>query len=234
MKELKYYFKHLDEFSEKDVFKDTEFVWEPLNKLDDYLNKKLVSKDLKINNGITGEFCSITGNYIIGEGTKIGANVAIEGPAIIGKNVTIQSGALIRPGTIIGDNAVIGHGCEAKHCIIQNGAKVQSFTFCGDSIIGKNTRIGSGTILANRRFDQKNIEIKDNDKKYDTGLSFFGAIVGDSTRLGANCTTSPGTCIGSYTWVLPGIKLWGFIPEEKRLIPQKEYIISDNPKVELK
>ena len=233
MKELEYYFKHLDEFSEKEIFDKANFVWEPLNRLDEYLNEKVVKENLKINNALTGEFCSITGNYIIGEGTKIGANTTIEGPVIIGKNVTIQSGVLIRPGTIIGDNVVIGHSCEAKHCIIQNNAKVQSFTFCGDSIIGKSTRIGSGTILANRRFDQKNIEIKDNDKKYDTGLSFFGAIVGDSSRLGANCTTSPGTCIGSYTWILPGIKIWGFIPEEKRLIPQKEYIVNDNPKVEL-
>ncbi|MBP3841797.1 MAG: glucose-1-phosphate thymidylyltransferase [Bacilli bacterium] len=234
MKELSYYFKHIDEFSEKDIFKDTKFVWEPLNKLDNYLSQKVVSKNLKINNATTGEFCCITGNYIIGEGTKIGANTTIEGPVIIGKNVTIQSGALIRPGTIIGDNVVIGHGCEAKHSIIQNNAKVQSFTFCGDSIIGKSSRIGSGTILANRRFDQKNIQIKENEEKYDTNLQFFGAIIGDSSRLGANCTTSPGTCVGSYTWVLPGIKLWGFIPEEKRLIPQKEYIVTDNPKVELK
>lgn len=233
MKELNYYFKHLDEFSENEIFENTEFIWEPLNKLDSYLEEKVVSKNLKINNGKLGEFCSITGNYIIGENTNIGANTTIEGPVIIGKNVTIQPGALIRPGTIIGDNAVIGHSCEAKHCIIQNNAKVQSFTFCGDSIIGKSARIGSGTILANRRFDQKNITIKENEKVYDTNLSFFGAIVGDNSRLGANCTTSPGTRIGSYTWVLPGIKLWGFIPEQKRLIPQKEYTISDNQKIEL-
>ena len=43
--------------------------------------------------------------------------------------------------------------------------KVASLDFVGDSILGKSTRIGSGCILANRRFDQKNIEIKIDGKK---------------------------------------------------------------------
>lgn len=236
MEELKldYYFKQMNEFSEKEIFENCTYVWEPLNKINDYLKKKIVEPDIKTNKAETGEFCSITGNYFIDEGTRIGANVTIEGPVIIGKNVTIQSGALIRPGTIIGDNCVIGHSCEAKHAIIQNKAKVQSFTFCGDSIIGKSTRIGSGTILANRRFDQQNITIKINGEKNDSGTDFFGAIVGDNTRLGANCTSVPGTCIGPYTWILPTVQVRGFVPAEKRILPKAEYTIQDNPKVELK
>ena len=232
--ELTYYFEHIEELPYKDLFDNCKFVWDPLNKINEYLQKKVVEPDVKTNKATIGEFCSITGNYFIDEGTKIGANVSIEGPVYIGKNVTIQSGALLRPGTIIGDNAVIGHGCEAKHCIIQNKAKVQSFTFCGDSIIGRSTRIGSGTILANRRFDQKNIEIKLNGEKYDTGTDFFGAVVGDNTRLGANSTSIPGTCIGPYTWILPTVQVRGFIPAEKRIMPKAEYIIQDNPKIELK
>ncbi len=231
---LEYYFKHIEEFSEKEIFENCTFVWEPLNKINTYLKEKIVEPNIKINKAETGEFCSITGNYFIDEGTRIGANVSIEGPVIIGKNVTIQSGALIRPGTIIGDNCVIGHSCEAKHCIIQNKAKVQSFTFCGDSIIGKSTRIGSGTILANRRFDQKNIEIKINGEKFSTETDFFGAIVGDNSRMGANSTSVPGTCIGPYTWILPTVQVRGFIPAEKRILPKAEYIVQENPRVELK
>ena len=232
--ELKYYFEHMDEFPNKEIFEGCTYVWEPLLKINDYLNKIIVEPNIKINNAETGEYTSITGNYLIGEGTKIGANVSIEGPVIIGKNVTIQAGALIRPGSIIGDDAVIGHSCEVKHAIIQNKAKVQSFTFCGDSIIGKSTRIGSGTILANRRFDQKNITIKIDSNIYDTETDFFGAIVGDNTRLGANCTSIPGTCVGPYTWILPTVQVRGFIPREKRIYPVENYKVLDNPKVELK
>lgn len=120
-----------------------------------------------------------------------------------------------------------------KHSIVQNKAKVQSFTFIGDSIIGKSTRIGSGTILANRRFDQANIEIKINEKKINTKRDFFGAIIGDNTRLGANSTTVPGTFIGPYTWILPTVQVRGFIPKEKRIFPLAEYNIKENPKLNL-
>lgn len=233
MKECKYYFEHIDEFSEKDIFDGCINVWEPLNKIDSYLIEKIVASDIKINKAETGQYCSITGNYLIGEGTFIGANVSIEGPVLIGKNVTIQSGALIRPGSVIGDNVVIGHCSEVKHSIILDNAKVQSFTFCGDSIIGKSARIGSGTILANRRFDQHNIKIKVDSERIDIGTDFFGAIVGDNSRLGANCVSLPGTCIGPYTWIFPGAQVRGFIPKEKRIIPKSEYVIQDNPKIEL-
>ena len=192
------------------------------------------NEDIKVNKAKVGEFCSIEGNYFIDEGTIIHSNVCIQGPVLIGKNVEIQSGALIRPGTIIGDNAVVGHGSEVKNAILQNKAKVASLAFVGDTILGKSARIGSGVILANRRFDQKNITVKINGEKIDVGTDFFGSIIGDSSRLGANAVALPGTFIGSYTWILPGVQARGFIEKEKRVFPKTEYIITENPKVELK
>lgn len=63
---------------------------------------------------------------------------------------------------------------------------------------------------------------------------FFGAIIGDNTRLGANATTIPGTFIGPYTWILPTVQVRGFIPREKRIFPIAEYKITENPKLDLK
>ena len=232
--ELKYYFKDMENFSFKEIFEGCNYPWEALENATKFLKENIVDKDVKINKAQIGEFVSISGNYFIDKGTKIHSNVTIEGPVMIGKNVEIQSGALIRPGTIIGDNASVGHGSEIKHTIMQNKSKVASLAFCGDTILGKSARIGSGTILANRRFDQKNITVKINGEKYDVGTDFFGAIIGDSTRLGANSTTVPGTFIGPYTWVLPTVQVRGFIPAEKRIYPLAEYKVADNPKVELK
>ena len=89
--ELKYYFKHLDEFSNKDIFENCTYVWELLNKINNYLKEKVVKTNIQINKAEVGEFCSITGNYFIDEGTKIGNSVTIQGPVIIGKNVEIRS-----------------------------------------------------------------------------------------------------------------------------------------------
>lgn len=236
MKELKlnYYFEHLDEFTYKEIFENCIYVWEPINKIDKYIEQEVTSKNLKVNKAKIGDYVSIEGNYFIDEGTEIGSNVTIQGPVLIGKNVTIQSGALIRPGTIIGDGASVGHGSEVKHSIIQNKAKIASLAFVGDSILGRSTRIGSGVIVANRRFDQKNITIKINENKYDTNTDFFGAIIGDNSRLGANATTLPGTAIGSYTWILPQVQVRGFIEKEKRVFPVQSCRIEDNLRVELK
>lgn len=237
MEELKldYYFKNMEEFAFKEVFNDCEYPWEALKNINEYVKSFMNNEDMQINRASEiGEFCSITGNYFIDEGTKIHSNVTIQGPVLIGKNVEIQSGALIRPGTIIGDGASVGHASEVKHAILQNKSKVASLAFVGDSILGKSTRIGSGTILANRRFDQKNITIKVNGEKVDTGIDFFGSIVGDNTRLGANVASLPGAFIGPYTWILPTLQVRGFIPAEKRLFPKAEYTMTDNEKIELK
>lgn len=236
MEELKlnYYFKEMDKFTFKEIFEGCTYPWEALEKAKEYIKKQIVDKDVKINKAEMGEYVSISGNYFIDEGTKIHANAVIQGPVMIGKNVEIQSGALVRPWTVIGDNCVVGHASEIKHAIMQNKSKVASLAFCGDTILGKSTRIGSGIILANRRFDQKNITVKINGTKYDVGTDFFGAIIGDSTRLGANSTTVPGTFIGPYTWILPTVQVRGFIPAERRVFPLAEYKIDENSRVELK
>ena len=236
MEELKleYYFKEMEEFRFKEVFEGCIYPWEALTNIKLFLQREVVEKDLHVNKAEVGEFCSIKGNYFIDEGTVIHPNVTIEGPVMIGKNVEIQSGALIRPGSIIGDNCVVGHGSEIKNTIMQNKSKVASLAFAGDTILGKSTRIGSGIILANRRFDQKNIVIKINGEEIDSGRDFFGAIVGDSSRIGANAATLPGTMIGPYTWILPTLQVRGFIPAEKRLYPNENYRMEDNPKIELK
>jgi len=231
---LNYYFKEIENFRFKEVFEGATYPWEALNNINEFILKFMNNGEMKINKAKTGEFCSITGNYFIDEGTEIHSNVTIQGPVLIGKNVEIQSGALIRPGSIIGDGCVVGHCSEIKHAIMQNKSKVASLAFLGDSILGKSTRIGSGIIIANRRFDQKNITVKINGEKTDTGSDFFGAIIGDSTRLGANVATLPGAFIGPYTWILPGLQIRGFVPAEKRLFPKTEYTMTENEKVELK
>lgn len=232
--DLKYYFKEIEKFTFKKVFENCIHPWEVVNNINAFLKTEIIDKDIKINKAEVGEFCSIKGNYFIDEGTKIHANVTIEGPVMIGKNVEIQAGALIRPGSIIGDNAVVGHGSEVKHSILQNKAKVASLAFVGDSILGKSTRIGSGIIIANRRFDQKNVTLKIKGEKIDLQTDFFGAIIGDNTRLGANSVTVPGTFIGPYTWILPTVQCRGFIPAEKKVFPLAEYRVENNEKVELK
>jgi len=232
---LNYYFEDMNSFEHKEIFNNATYPWEVLENAKEYIKEKVEKDSVKINNAEISEFVSISGNYIIGEGTKIHANAVIQGPVIIGKNVEIQSGALIRPYTIIGDNCVVGHASEIKHAILQNKAKVASLAFVGDSILGRSARIGSGVICANRRFDQKNITIKNsNNEKIDVGTDFFGSIIGDNSRLGANSTALPGAFIGKYTWILPNVQVRGFVESKKRVFPVMSTRIEENEIIELK
>lgn len=211
-------------------------IWDIRNNSKKFLEENIVANGLKENNGVLlGDNITFIGNYYVGEGTKIYPGAIIEGPVYIGKNVSIMPGAYVRPGTITGDKCVIGFNSEVKNSVIQDGAKIASLAFVGDSILGKSARIGSGVITANRRFDQQNIRLRqENGEKLDTGTDFFGCILGDYARIGANSVTSPGTLIGPYTWIYPATSIHGFIPKEKRVYNKSNWTIEDNVKIELK
>lgn len=207
--ELKYYFEDMKTCPIPKAFEDIEYPWEALEKKDQLAD---FSQDIK---GKIHKSVVIMGNAVIGEGTVVSPYVVIEGPVIIGRNCTIRPFALIRPGTIIGDNVVIGNATEIKNTIIFNEAKIASHVFVGDSIIGKGARIGSGTIVGNRRFDQKDAKVKIQGKLFNIGRDKYGGIFGDQSRLGANCATSPGVMVGKFTWVYGGCMLAGLIEKEK-------------------
>ena len=225
--DYKYYFKN---YEDNEIFKrlleNVENVWEIRANAKKYLKQEIEEKNIKENNGeLLGEVTFI-GNYYIGKKTKIYGNVTIEGPVYIGENVEIKPGAYIRPGTIISDNCSIGFNSEVKAAVLQKGAKVASLAFVGDSILGKSARIGSGVITANRKFDQSNIR--------DTESDFFGLVLGDNSRMGANSASLPGTFIGPYTWIFPLTQVRGFIPELKKVSNKPELYMTENQKMELK
>ena len=217
---LDYYFNN---YEDNEVFKKLTQgitnIWEMHDTGKKFLDTEVVAKDKKENNGTCIDENKVTfiGNYAIGEGTVIYPGAVIEGPVYIGKNVKIMPGAYVRPGTIVGDKCVIGFNSEVKNSIIQNGAKIASLAFVGDSILGKSARIGSGVITANRRFDQQNIKLKqENGEKLDAGVDFFGCILGDYSRIGASSVTSPRNIHWTIYMDLPsGINSWLYSSTKK-------------------
>lgn len=175
----------------------------------------------------------IQGDVFIDEGSVVHAGAVVEGPVYIGKNVSIRPHANLRKGCYLDDEVVIGHGADIKNALLMRGAKVQDGTFCGDSIVGRGGRVGSGTILANRKFNQTNIKIDLGGVK-DSGRDFFGAILGDYARLAANVVTSPGTVIGAYTWVGSGVVLHGTIPADTLVTVKQELDMRSKDRVDLK
>ena len=211
-------------------FPKFKYPWEIVAKLDSLakIPKSQISKSATIHKSVV-----ITGKVIIGKNVEIDPFVVIEGPCIIGDNSAVRPHAWIRPATVIGNDCIVGHGVELKNSLLFNNSKIGTNCFVGDSILGKGARIGSGTILGNRRFDQKAVPIRVGGKEFDSGTDKFGAIVGDYSRLGTNCSTSPGTIIGKHTWVSGNALLKGFIPNNKLLKVKAEYEYVDKDSFEL-
>lgn len=233
--DIDYYFEEIEEkeiFSKITVGKnETIEIFELGSKLIDEIQEKR-KQEIFTNN--IQENVKIIGNVYIGEGTEIESGCIIQGPVYIGKNCKIMYNSYIRPGTILGDNCVIGFSTEIKHTIMRDGSKVSDLAFVGDSIIGKNSRIGSGVIVANRGFNQSNIIIKDEEKnEIDLNIESIGVILGDNSRIGSNCTTSPGTFIGKFTWVYPHTCVHGFIPELKKVYDKQNLVFVENERKEL-
>jgi bifunctional UDP-N-acetylglucosamine pyrophosphorylase/glucosamine-1-phosphate N-acetyltransferase len=211
--------------------KKFEFPIDLLNALPDLfakLNEQCILGEVR-------EFVSITGPVHIGEGSVIHPGAIIDGPVIIGDNVCVRSHAQIRKMTFIGSDCVIGHGADIKASLCLNSAKIQDGTFVGESIVGYSARIGSGAILANRKFNQSGIRVQDADGTLvSSGREFLGSILGDYVRIGANCVLSPGTIIGPHTWVGSGLVLLGTYPADVFITAKQEVEVRPKERVFLR
>jgi NDP-sugar pyrophosphorylase family protein len=195
---------------------------------------KVLTRETGFFGDVIDSFSDISGPVYVGAGSRIHSNVSITGPVYIGRNCSIRHGAQLRAGTVLGDDCVVGHDAEIKASVCMTGSKIQNGVFLGDSVAGLGARIGSGTIVSNRRFDQGVIRLGSKEVKIDTSRQFFGAILGDQVRLGANVVVSPGTLVGPFTWVASLISLYGFIPRAKLVMLKQELSITDKDEVQLR
>ena len=199
-----------------------DLVANRITRLSEWIGDNLVC------NGTIEAGATVTGPVYIGQDVTVSSTADIRGPVYIADRCFIGHGAQLRPGTILGRGCIVGHAAEIKNSVCMQGAKLQSGSFVGDSIVGVGGRIGSGVITANRRFAQDAITLGGSEQKFQTDADFFGAIIGDFARIGANATTAPGTMIGPYSWILPLVSAYGFIPRETRVGLRQELEFSPN------
>ena len=186
----------------KDLFESSENVWDVLIKLEVYISSK---KEKLIKNGYTEKFK----NVYVGKNVEIDGSAKVEGSVIIGDNAFIGHSAYLRSGVLIGANVHIGHAVEVKHSIVLKNTAIAHFDYIGDSVIGSNVNIGGGVVLANWRFDEKSIEVRYKNKKTNTGLIKFGAVIGDRCKIGANAVLNPGTILEKNVLVYPLVSVRG-------------------------
>ena len=132
-------------------------------------NTVYFSKDTKIGKNVTIEPYVVIGSKVrIKNNVKILSFSHLEG-VVINENVSVGPFCRLRPGTILEKNSRIGNFVEIKKSKIKKHSKVNHLSYIGDTIIGKSTNIGAGTITCN----------------YD-GLKKNKTIIGDNSFVGSN------------------------------------------------
>lgn len=180
--------------------------WQDIGRPWDVLaaNAQLLGRSRRKIAGEIEKDVTITGQVTIQKGAKIRTGTVIEGPAWVGEGASVGPLAHIRAGTSIGEGAKIGNFCEIKNSIIMDHTRIEHLSYVGDSIIGEHCNLGAGTIIANLKFNDKNVRMRIKDNFVDTGLRKLGIITGDSVKTGINSSVMPGIRIASGARIGPG------------------------------
>ena len=143
---------------------------------------------------------------VIAPSSFIGSNV------IIGPGTEVRHCAFIRNNAIVGNRAVVGNSTELKNVILFDNVQVPHYNYVGDSILGYKSHLGAGAITSNVKSDSSLISVTYGDKRIETGLKKFGAILGDFVEVGCNTVLNPGTVVGAKSNIYPLSMVRGFVP----------------------
>jgi len=124
-------------------------------------------------------------------------SAVLTGPVIVSARCRIGPGALLRAGTWLDEDVTIGPHSEIKGSLIFTRSAAAHRNYVGDSIIGQDANLEAGAVLANHFNERtdKRIFVRLDGRTVATGLTKFGAALGDGTRIGANAVTTPGTLL---------------------------------------
>ena len=170
---------------------------------------------------------------------KRGSNVwihrtaTVAGSAFIGDNIIICEGAqvrhcaFIRENAIIGSGTVVGNSTELKNVILFDAVQTPHYNYVGDSILGYKAHTGAGAITSNVKSDHSSVSVVCGDRRIETNLTKFGAIIGDRVEIGCNSVLNPGSVIGCGATVYPLSMVRGFIPAGSIYKRQGEVVKKD-------
>lgn len=160
------------------------------------------------------EFNEISEHVWVHNTATVAPTAHLGAPCIIGANTEVRHCAFIRGAALVGEDCVIGNSVELKNVILFDRVQTPHYNYVGDSILGYKSHMGAGSITSNVKSDKSLVTVNTDDKKIETGLKKFGAMLGDNVEIGCNSVLNPGTIIGKNTNIYPLSCVRGFVPAE--------------------
>lgn len=164
------------------------------------------------------ETAIVDGKVMIDAGAKVLDYAIIKGPAYIGRNVVIGNGALVRE-SCVEEGSQVGYGSEIARSYLGPMTKGHMM-YVGDSIIEGSVNLSAGTVLANYRFDHKEVSVSMPAGKVGTGRKKFGSIIAKNSITGINSSLMPGTVVGSNVKIGSGCIVKGYIKDGSEISTQ--------------
>jgi len=207
-----------------DSWAPMKYPWHILDVVKYFLNRSQphISASASIS-----EKATIEGEVTIDDNVRVLENAVIRGPVYVGPNSMIGGNVLVRDYSHIGADCVLGYGTEVKSSYIGDGCWLHA-SYIGDSIIGKGCSFGAGTVLANFRFDEQNVQVRVGNEAIDTGRDKLGAMIGDNCKTGVNASVMPGMRIGPNSIVGPNVCLTKDLEPGKTILAEPRYRVLPN------
>ncbi len=194
-------------------WKDIGAPWDLITANEKYMHN--LENEIK---GTVEDNVVIKGNIHLEENSVIKSGTYIEGPVWIGKDCTIGPNSYLREGTVLCGRNKVGASTEIKNSILMKDAKAPHHNYVGDSIIGENSNLGSGTKIANLRLDKKKIEVVHKGVKHNTERKKLGAIIGSNVNTGINASINAGTILGNNVKIGPNSLVSGTYESQSTII----------------
>jgi UDP-N-acetylglucosamine diphosphorylase / glucose-1-phosphate thymidylyltransferase / UDP-N-acetylgalactosamine diphosphorylase / glucosamine-1-phosphate N-acetyltransferase / galactosamine-1-phosphate N-acetyltransferase len=203
----------------KGFFGSFKHPWDLLTLNEHIMKTRLTAKHIPRSCKISPR-ATIEGNVWLGENVTVFEGAVLKGPCYVGDDSVIGTNALFYNYSSCGKGCVIGFSCEVKDSMIGDGCWFHK-SYVGDTVMGDGCSMGAGSVTANYRFDESNVNVNIKGEKVDTGRIKFGAIIGDNVKFGVNCSTLPGVKAGPNCIVGPGVVLQDDLEPNKMIFLDK-------------
>lgn len=183
------------------------------------------------------------GPIFLSPGVEVRAFTRLAGPLAVARDTRLLGGSI--GGSAIGPRCVV-HG-EVLASVFLGYANKSHDGFLGHAVIGRWVNLGAGTINSNLKNTYGPVRLTLGGKRYETGLVFMGALVGDHVKTaigtmlptgcvigtGANLFGSrrPGSEVPAFAWGLdePGriLECGRFVEIAERVLPRRDVVVNE-------
>ena len=134
------------------------------------------------------------GPVVIEDGVSIEPFTVIKGPVRIGAGTHIAPHTQLKGPVFIGEHCRVGG--EVSKTVIESYSNKVHYGYLGSSYVGSWVNLGAGTSNSNLKNTYGTVRVEYEDGKVDTGMQFFGCVIGDYTKTAIHTSIYTGKMIG--------------------------------------